>query len=143
MFIRVTALDGPDPSKPRGDFSAAELRTGRDLYFLAADNRSSGDTVTRLRVSGVETGRIVVEAVNVTPLRWSFLTFVAPGDVQTWYFLEQATGGFWRFYSLTRMHYVSSVAIQVVPKASYINRALAMYRHFGRIPTDHIAPAVP
>src|SRR5712671_1600169 len=40
LFTRATALDGPNPSNARGDFSAAELRQGRDVYFLASDNRS-------------------------------------------------------------------------------------------------------
>lgn len=143
LFTRATALDGPDPSKPRRDFSAGEMRAGHDLYFLTADNRSQGDAVSRLRVSTVESGRLVIETTNVTPVRWMFLTFAAPGDVQTWYFLEQATARSWRFYSLTRVRHAASFGADFIPNASYINRALAMYRHFVQIPTDRDPPAVP
>ena len=143
MFMHATALEGSRPEKPRGDFSAAELRSGRDLYFLAADNRSRYETVSHLRVSDVDNGRIVIETANVTPLRWLFTSFAAPGDVQTWYFLEHEAAGAWRFYSLTRVQYASRWFSGVIPNASYINRALAMYRYIAGIPTDRDPPAAP
>jgi hypothetical protein len=143
MFTRATALEGSNPEKPRGDFSAAELHSGRDLYFLAADNRSRYETVSRLRVSERDKGRIVIESDNVTPLRWLFTSFAAPGDVQTWYFLEHEAAESWRFYSLTRVQYGSLWFSGVIPNASYVNRALAMYRYIAGIPTDRDPPAAP
>jgi hypothetical protein len=143
MFVRAAALDGPDPKKNRADFSAAEMRTGRELHFLAADNRSGKDAVSRLRVTGTENDRFIIETANVTPLRWSFLSFAASGNVQTWYFLEREPGDNWRFYSLTRVLYVSSFFVRFIPNASYVNRAAAMYRHFVGIPTDRDPPAAP
>ena len=141
LFTRATALDGPDPKKPRGDFSASEMRPGRDVYFLAADNRSGDDAVSRLHVREEASGHLVVETANVTPLRWMFLSFAAPGNVQTWYFLDRETGGSWRFYSLTRVLYASNFFVHFVAAESYINRALAMYRHLAGIPTDRDPPA--
>ena len=109
----------------------------------AADNRSRYETVSRLRVSEADNGRIVIETANVTPLRWLFTSFAAPGDVQTWYFLEHEAAGTWRFYSLTRVQYASRWFSSVIPNASYINRALAMYRYITGIPTDRDPPAAP
>ena len=143
MFTHAIALEGSTAEKTRGDFSAAELRSGRDLYFLAVDNRSHYETVTRLRVNEGENGRIVVETGNVTPLRWLFTSFAAPGDIQTWYFLEHETADSWRFYSLTRVQYASPWFSGVIPNASYINRALAMFRYIAGIPTDREPPAAP
>ena len=143
MFTRASALEGPNPGSQRGNFSAGELRAGHDLYFLAADNRSREAAVSRLRVSEARTGGIIVETSNVTPLRWFFLSFAGPGDVQTWYFLEQETGDSWRFYSLTRVLYASPVFVHVIANASYINRALAMYRHFADTDADLVPPAGP
>ena len=140
MFTRATALDGPVPGKPRGDFSAAEMRPGHDVYFLAADNRSGDNAVSRLHVREAQSGHIIIETANVTPLRWMFLSFAAPGNVQTWYFLDRETGGSWRFYSLTRVQYASSFFVHFVAPESYINRALAMYRHLAGIPTDRDPP---
>jgi len=141
MFTRASALEGPSPGSLRGDFSAAELRSGRELYFLAADNRSRDDSVSRLRISGAENGRLVIETANLTALHWLFVPFAAPGDVQTWYFLEHETGDSWRFYSLTRVLYASPFFVAVVPNASYVNRAMAMYRYMTGIPTDRDPPA--
>jgi hypothetical protein len=143
MFARAAALDGPDPGKTRGDFSAAELRAGGTLYFVAADNRSGRDTVSRLHVTQTSSAHFVVEIENVTPLRWTFLTYAAPGNFQTWYFLDRDIGGTWRFYSLTRVLYASSLFGSVIPDKSYINRAVAMYRHFLDLPTDRDPPAAP
>ena len=143
MFTRATALSGPDPRKPRGDFSAAEMRAGANLYFVAADLRSGKDAVSRLRVLAADTDHVVLETENVTPLRWTFLTYAAPGNFQTWYFLDRDAGGDWRFYSLTRVLYASSLFGGVIPDKSYINRAVAMYRHFLGQPTDRDPPAAP
>ena len=143
MFTSATALEGSSPEKPRGDFSAAELRSGREFYFLAADNRSRYETISRLRASEGNNGRLVIEIDNVTPLRWLLMSFAAPGDVQTWYFLERETADSWRFYSLTRVQYASRWFSDVIPNASYINRALAMYRYIAGIPTDRDPPSAP
>ena len=140
LFTRASALAGPDPKKPRGDFSAAEMRADRDVYFLSADNRSGDDAVSRLHVKEAESGHLIIETANVTPLRWMFLSFAAPGNVQTWYFLDREAGGSWRFYSLTRVLYASSFFVRFVSVESYINRALAMYRHLAGIPTDRDPP---
>src|SRR5258708_6206871 len=87
LFTRASALEGSDPKKLRGDFSASEMGAARDLYFLAADNRSGEDAVSRLRVRETSHEHLIIETSNVTPLRWMFLSFAAPVNIQTWYFL--------------------------------------------------------
>jgi len=140
LFTRASALEGSDPKKLRGDFSASEMRAARDIYFLAADNRSREDAVSRLRVREANREHLVIETSNVTPLRWMFLSFAAPGDIQTWYFLDREAGGSWRFYSLTRVLYSSSFFARFVQGESYVNREAAMYRHLAGIPTDRDPP---
>jgi hypothetical protein len=130
MFTHAVALDGPDAKKARGDFSAAEIHATRDLYFVAADNRSGKDAISRLHVIAADSSHIVLETENVTPLRYSFLTYAGPGSLQTWYFLDRDGNAAWRFYSLTRVHYASSLFASIIPSQSYINRSAAMYRHF-------------
>jgi hypothetical protein len=143
MFMRTVALDGPNPKKARGDFSAAELRAGGNFYFTAADNRSGKDAVSRLRVIVADGGHFVLETENVTPLRWTILTYATPGSFQTWYFLDRDIDGGWRFYSLTRVLYASSLLSDVIPGNSYINRSVAMYRHFLGLPTERNPPIAP
>lgn len=143
MFVRAVALDGPDSKKTRRDFSAAELHSGRTFYFVAADNRSGKDAVSRLHVTTADSEHLVVETENVTPLRWAFLTYAVPGNFQTWYFLDRDSDGTWRYYSLTRVLYASSLFGSVIPNKSYINRAEAMFRHFVGLPTDRDPPVAP
>lgn len=143
MFVHAAALEGPDPQKPRGDFAAAELRAGVTLYFIAADNRSGRDAVSSLHVIASDDSHVVIETQNITPLRWAFFTYAAPGDFQTWYFLDRDTDDNWRFYSLTRVLYASRLFGSIVPDRSYINRAVAMYRYFLGEPTDRDPPAAP
>jgi hypothetical protein len=143
MFTRAVALDGPAMKKPRANFSADELRKGGDFYFSAADNRSGRDAVSRLRVIAADDMHLVLETENVTPLRWTVLTYASPGNFQTWYFLDRDVAGSWRFYSLTRVLYASSLLSSVIPDKSYINRSVAMYRHFRGSPTDRDPPAAP
>jgi hypothetical protein len=140
LFTRASALAGPDPKKLRVDFSASEMRTGRDAYFLSVDNRSGDNAVSRLRIREANDEHVVIETSNVTPLRWMFLSFAAPGNIQTWYFLDREAAGSWRFYSLTRVLYGSSFFVRFVSHESYVNRALAMYRHLAGIPTDRDPP---
>lgn len=143
MFTRAVALDGPDPKKTRSDFSAAELRDGGDFYFAAADNRSGKNAVSRLHVIQADGAHVALETENVTALRWMVFTYAAPGSFQTWYFLDREAGGGWRFYSLTRVLYANALLGSIIPTNSYINRSVAMYRHFLGLPTDQGPPAAP
>jgi hypothetical protein len=143
MFTHAEALEGQDIKKKRGDFSAAEMHATRDLYFVAADNRSGKDSVSRIHVIAADDRHIVLKTENVTPLRWSFLTYAGPGSLQTWYFLDRDAGATWRFYSLTRVHYSSSLFAGIIPSESYINREAAMYLHFLGLATDRGPPAAP
>ena len=143
MFTHAGALTGPNPKNSRGDFSAAELQAGGNYYFIAADNRSGRDAVSRLHVTQVDNAHLALEIENVTPLRWTIFTYAAPGDFQTWYFLDRDADGDWRFYSLTRVLYANAFLGGIIPSNSYINRAVAMYRHLLGLPTDQGPPAAP
>jgi len=143
MFTRAVAREGPNHEKTRADFSAAELRKGGDFYFAAADNRSGRDAISRLRVIAADDAHLVLETENVAPLRWTVLTYASPGHFQTWYFFDRDVAGNWSFYSLTRVLYASPLLSGVIPEKSYINRSVAMYRHFRGLPTDRDPPAAP
>jgi hypothetical protein len=140
LFLRVTALDGPDPHKQRGDFSVAEMRALGDRYFLAADNRSDEDAVWRLRIKEAGERRIIVETTNVSAFRWLFLPLIGAGDIQTSYILEREPGGTWTLYSLTRVLYISPLLGYLASDASYINRATGFYRHYAGASAERESP---
>ena len=143
LFTRAASLGGPDPNTRRGDFSAAEIHRGAELYFLSTDNRLQKDMVTRLRVKDAGPERIVLEMTNVSPLRWFGFTLVPAGSMQTLYFLDHQPDGLWQFYSLTRILNASVLLPRLVTGPSYVNRAVAMYRYIAGIQTDRDPPAMP
>ena len=139
LFTKASALESPKPETVRADFAPSEIRAAHDLYFRAADNRSGENAVWHLHIMQMQRDRIVFNTANVTPLKWWFVPVVSHGGIETTYFLDRDPRGSWRVYTLTRVLYASPVFAYFVPAASYINRALALYRHFAGLPDS--APA--
>lgn len=138
LVTEATALSAPDPDRRRADFTAAEMAAGDDLFFAQSDNRSSNEVVYRLRVLEMRPGRLVIQAENVSAVRLLLLSLFEPGDIQIVYFLERRSPGVWDYYSLTRTNPRFGGHV-----ASYINRAVAAYRHIAGIPTDRDPPLAP
>lgn len=135
------ATDAASPDQRRSDYSAAELATDKDRYYVVADSRSERQVSYRMRLRLSQPGRVVLETVNVEPVKKWGLTLYPPEGLHTWYFLDERSPGVWAYYSITR----------VLPKSflaeghdkSYINRAVALYRHYVRLPTNAEPPSAP
>jgi hypothetical protein len=134
------ALSGPDPALRRPDFAATQFTKGQSLYFAQSDNRSTGKTVYRQRVLAAEREHLCIESENTTAVKMMMLTLFGPGDVQSVVFLDRRGPGVWNFYSLSRTRAGSSM-LPGSHEASYINRAVAYYRHVAGLPTDQEPPA--
>jgi hypothetical protein len=134
------ALSGPDTALKRPDFAAAQFTKGQSLYFAQSDNRSTGKTVYRQRVLAADRERLCIESENTTAVKMVVLTLFGPGDVQSVICLDGRAPGVWNFYSLSRTRAGSSM-LPGSHEASYINRAVAYYRHIAGIPTDQEPPA--
>jgi len=138
LVTEASALSAADSDRRRADFTAAEMAGGEDLFFAQSDNRSSKEVVYRLRVLEMRPGGLVIQTENVSAVRLLLLPLFEPGDIEVAYFLDRRSPGVWDFYSLTR----------ATPRfgghvASYINRAVAAYRHIAGIPTDRDPPLAP
>jgi hypothetical protein len=138
----ATAVTGELGDKPRDDFAAAEIDAGADLYLSQTDSRSNRPVIYRMRLVESDARHFVIETANVTSLTWWGLTIYKPGDLQSCYRVEQQSQGFWSFYSLTRIasdnHWFTKGH-----DASYVNRAVALYRHYAGIRTDQDPPPAP
>jgi hypothetical protein len=128
-------------AQPRADFSADELTTGDARYYLVTDTRSGRPVTYRLRLRGAQKGQVVVETSNVDPIKWWGITLYAAGGLDTWYFLGERSPGVWDYYSITRV--VPASFLAEGHEKSYINRAVALYRHYMRVPTDAEPPSAP
>jgi Family of unknown function (DUF6675) len=135
------ALDGPDGKRRRGDFAPEEMRPGRDLYF-SQTNSGSGSVVYRLRVRERSADRLVLETENVTAVRVLAMPIFSPGDLRTLYFFERSPPDAWSYYSLAGVDRGSNPVAQG-REASYVNRAVAIFRHVAGLPTDQEPPAAP
>lgn len=142
LVIRANALEGPDPARPRADFTAGELKSGHTLYYTQQDNRSSQPVVYNLHVVHQGPDRLVVDIENVTAVRFFLPTLFAPGTIHTRYYLVRLRSGVWGYYGLSGVR-EGTFPWTGGPVASYINRAVAMYRHLAGIPTDRAPPAAP
>jgi hypothetical protein len=141
LVSSAAAIPGANSTQPRGDFATTELATGSDHYYLVSDSRSGRPTAYQLRLRQSQPNRIVVETSNVDTVRQWGITLYAVNGLETLYFLEQRSPGVWAYYSITRILPASFLAQG--HEKSYINRAVALFRHYMRLPTDAEPPAAP
>jgi len=141
LITDASVVDDPNLQRRQADLSADELQRRKTMYFLQQDTRSSGPVVYRLRVLESSPARLVVEVENVSPVRAFMATLFSPGDLQFVYFLQMRSPGVWALYSLLRTGRDSSF-LTAGHQASYVNRAVAFYRHLVGIPTDQNPPVV-
>jgi hypothetical protein len=141
LLTSATALTQEVDGRPRTDFTAGELESGRDLYQSQTDSRSTNEVIYRMRLRESDSQHFIIETENVTPVRRWGLTLYKPGDLHSLYFVDQRSPGIWTFYSLTRIG--GGRWLVLGHENSYINRVVAFYRYFAGIPTDLEPPPAP
>lgn len=141
LISHATALEGPDLDRPRPDFSTAEMKSGGNLYFAHDDNRSTGEVVNRLKVREITANRLVVTTENVSPMRKLMLTIVNPEGFQSVHILDRRAPEIWGYYGLARTEQ-DLTSLLGVPEESYVNRAVALYRHLIGMPHEQAGPLV-
>jgi hypothetical protein len=142
LVLDASALKGPDAALRRPDFSAVELRSGANLYYVQRDNRSAGGVVYRMRLRQSASARIVIETENVAPVRFFVMTMFEPGALQSLLYLQRLSTDAWGFYELTWVGPGASFLASGLG-ASYVNRAAAIYRYLAGIPSDQEPPVAP
>jgi hypothetical protein len=70
-----------------------------------------------------------------------WLVFVAVGGLHTLYFLKKESPDTWAYYSITRI--LPNSFLAEGHDKSFINRAIAVYRHIVGLPTDAEPPSAP
>jgi hypothetical protein len=135
LITHAAALEGPDPNRPRRDFSLDEMKSGADLYFTETDNRTAQPIVYRMRVEATPSN-LAISIENVTPVRQFLFTLLDPGDLQSKHFFARAGANTWTYYGLARTGALSYLL--EVNEESYVNRALALYSHLAGTPVPPI-----
>lgn len=127
------ALERPEEGARRPDFRPAELVNGRDFYYWQQEPTTSGSAIYRFQVLAHSPERLVVSVRNATPTRRFGVTLLPAGQAESLYFIEHLAGGDWGYYQLTRLGHGRFDWLGV-PRASYANRASALFRHFAELP---------
>lgn len=141
LVIDAGALSGPDARQRRPDFAPGELRAGADFFFLQQDNRSSEAVVYRMRVLSIDSEHLVINVENVTVVSVFIFTAFDPGDLRSTYLFTRLSPAIWGYYSLSGAR--EGAALLGSHGASYLNRAMAIYRHLAGLPGDQGPPAAP
>lgn len=136
LITHAAALEGADSLRPRRDFSAAEMKDGKELYFVQRDSRSTGEVVYRMRVLESGPDRLVIEMENVSPVRFYFLTLFEPGELRSLHFLDRRAGDLWGYYALS----ASARAQAKGSEASFVNRLSSFYGYVIGKPVDRAPP---
>ena len=139
LIVDAYALTALQLGQRRKDFTPDEMKESNDLYFEQVDNLS-GRATYRMRVVYASADRVVIDVENVSTMRYLFVPFLHPGEMQSITFLDRESDNVWRFYSIVRTG-KSANRLIAGNESSSVNRAVAFYRHAVGIPTDQEPPA--
>jgi hypothetical protein len=139
LIVEAHALTGLQAAQRREDFAPDEMKQGNVLYFEQADNLS-GKAIYRMHIVEASTDRLVFDVENVSTMRYLFIPFLHPGEMQSIYFLDRESENVWRCYSMVRTGQNANRLI-LGNESSAINRAVAFYRALVGIPTGQEPPA--
>jgi hypothetical protein len=141
LVLSASAIASSNATTPRADYSLAELVTGEDRYYSVTDSRSGRAVTYRLRLWPSQPTGLVVEIANVDAIKQWGITLYAPGGLHTLYFLRKQSPAAWAYYSITRI--LPNSFLAEGHDKSFINRAVAVYRHIVGLPTDAEPPSAP
>lgn len=130
----AAALSAPNGAR-REDFTADEIRAGAVLHFVEEDNRSSTPVRYRMLVLEATRDRIVVETENLTPVESFLITLFPAGSLRAAYIMSRLDKSTWGFHAISASTSEANPVVKLA-KASYINRARALYGHFAGITSE-------
>lgn len=142
VYDSIAPVTDASGDRERADFGRDELSAGAVLHFREDRADPLRAVVQRLRVEQLDADRLEVTVENVTPGRLALLTVVPDGGARTLLSLVRESEDVWVYYTLTRVVDVLPGLFDL-PRASWANRAAAMFRWFAGIPTDQEPPPAP
>ena len=132
------AVTSTDSDQPRADYGSAEL-VGSRRFYRVTDTRTHDPVNYSLEIHPAPHGQILAETTNIDPIKKWGITLYSRDGLHTLYFLNERSPGVWSYYSITRV--VPATFLARGHEKSYVNRAIALYRHYLRLPTTADPPA--
>ncbi len=140
LFAETWALSGPDRERRRGDFPPEQLTPGSELFVWQKPSDPYSGGVYRLSLIASSGQQLELAEVNVTPQTFLGMTVFPVGGQQARLWIEAEVPGRYRYYAISRL---SGTLPFGLPRASAINRAVALFRYAAGIATDLEPPAAP
>ncbi len=138
LFVDAYALGAaPSPGTDearRTDFNADDIETGRILRFSQEENAILSPVTYRLTVIERTQDRLIYTIVNESAAKALFFRAGEPGDFRQYYEIEREAENLWRYYSLAAARIRTGPFS--LPSQSFINRAIAYYRHIAGYSTE-------
>lgn len=138
MVSAAFAVSSADTDQPRADFTSNELGGG-SRYYRITDTRTNVPVNYRLEMHATAGGPIILETTNIDPIKKWGITLYRPDGLHSLYFLNERSPGVWSYYSITRA--IPATFLARGHEKSYVNRAIALYRHYLQLPTSADPPA--
>ncbi len=139
LISEAFALEDATSDTPRADFIAQEVLSGRTLYFAQEDTRSTSLNLYSLTARVATPDRMVIEIINLTSIRFWFVTLFEPRTLLSVFFIDRLGSGVWGYYGLSVVRDRSTEGHE----RSFVNRAAAYYRFITGVPADTEPPLAP
>src|SRR5258706_8265610 len=89
-------------------------------------------------VDAIRPDHLVITAENISPVSVFIFTIFDVGDLKSTYVFQKLSPTIWGYYSLSGAR--EGAALLGSHDGSYLNRALAIYRHLAGIPGNQEPP---
>ena len=130
LVLDSLAVDNLEHRQRRADFSAAELRSGAELFYLQTDNRSSKPVAFGMMMLRASAQSVTVRMENLADIHMFGLLVMAPRDMQMVLTLRQQAPGLWTYRSLTGVRRLR-LASDEQHRLSNLSRSVAMFEHMA------------
>ena len=101
LISEAFALEEQSVNSVRPDFTVKEILSGRTLYFAQDDTRSTGPNIYTLTVQLTGAGRLSAKIINLTPIRFMFITLFEPRSLLSAHFIKRLGPDVWGYYGLS------------------------------------------
>lgn len=132
LIMDAHAVEGPESNQPRSDFAPDEMKSGRPLFFVQHDDRSSNYVLYRMRVTAINPNSVTIDVENAGKIRLLILDIFDSGDLHTTFIFKRISRDEWGYYSLSGAHQRPVVAL-TSHQQSYINRSLALFAYMAGV----------
>ena len=124
LVSQSNALDDLNTLRERPDFTAGEVLSGKTLFMVQRDTRSTGRNFYAIQATTAKGQQLAVLIVNLTDIRFLLGTLFERQALVSAHFFTQLHGSEWGYYGLT----VAKKGAVEGKTASFINRAAAFER---------------